>query len=87
MKKLINNPEDFVRESLEGMAVAHADLIKINFEPTYICRVDAQRPGKVAIILAVVVVTTPCTRDLWVWGCWMQPVQERFLRHRHLTKC
>jgi phosphoenolpyruvate---glycerone phosphotransferase subunit DhaK len=50
MKKLINNPEDFVRESLEGMAAAHADLIKINFEPTYLCRVDAPRQGKVAII-------------------------------------
>ncbi|PAX51930.1 dihydroxyacetone kinase subunit DhaK, partial [Brunnivagina elsteri] len=50
MKKLINNPEDFVRESLEGMAAAHADLIKINFEPTYVCRVDAPRQAKVAII-------------------------------------
>ncbi|MEW6497573.1 MAG: dihydroxyacetone kinase, partial [Cyanobacteriota bacterium] len=27
MKKLINNPDDVVRESLEGMAAAHPDLI------------------------------------------------------------
>ena len=33
MKKLINQPDDFVRESLEGMAVAHPDLIKVNFTP------------------------------------------------------
>ncbi|MEA5572582.1 dihydroxyacetone kinase subunit DhaK [Calothrix sp. UHCC 0171] len=50
MKKLINNPEDFVRESLEGMAAAHADLIKINFDPTFIHRLDAPKSGKVAII-------------------------------------
>ncbi|MBF2063740.1 MAG: dihydroxyacetone kinase subunit DhaK [Calothrix sp. C42_A2020_038] len=50
MKKLINSPEDFVRESLEGMASAHADLIKVNFEPTYVYRTDAPVQGKVAIV-------------------------------------
>lgn len=29
MKKLINKPEDFVRESLAGMAIAHSDLILV----------------------------------------------------------
>lgn len=50
MKKLINKPEDFVRESLEGMAIAHEDLIKVNFDPTYVYRADAPIRGKVAII-------------------------------------
>ncbi|BAZ17059.1 dihydroxyacetone kinase subunit DhaK [Calothrix sp. NIES-4071] len=50
MKKLINKPEDFVRESLEGMAIAHEDLIKVNFDPTYVYRADAPVQGKVAII-------------------------------------
>jgi phosphoenolpyruvate---glycerone phosphotransferase subunit DhaK len=50
MKKLINKPEDFVRESLEGMAVAHKDLIKVNFDPTYVYRADAPISGKVAIV-------------------------------------
>ncbi|AFZ60933.1 dihydroxyacetone kinase subunit DhaK [Anabaena cylindrica FACHB-243] len=50
MKKLINQPEDFVRESLAGMAVAHADLIKVNYEPAFIYRADAPVRGKVAII-------------------------------------
>ena len=36
MKKLINKPEDFVRESLEGMAAAHSDLIKVNYDPTFV---------------------------------------------------
>ncbi|BAY39230.1 dihydroxyacetone kinase subunit DhaK [Nostoc sp. NIES-2111] len=50
MKKLINKPEDFVRESLAGMAVAHADLIKVEYEPTFVYRADAPVQGKVAII-------------------------------------
>jgi phosphoenolpyruvate---glycerone phosphotransferase subunit DhaK len=50
MKKLINKPEDFVRESLEGMAAAYADLIQVHFEPTFIYRADAPIKGKVAII-------------------------------------
>ncbi len=50
MKKLINKPEDFVRESLEGMVAAHSDLIKVNFDPTFVWRTDAPVKGKVAII-------------------------------------
>jgi phosphoenolpyruvate---glycerone phosphotransferase subunit DhaK len=50
MKKLINKPEDFVQESLEGMAAAHKNLIKVNFDPTFIYRADAPIRGKVAII-------------------------------------
>ncbi len=50
MKKLINQPEDFVRESLYGMAAAHPDLLKVQFEPNFVYRADAPVPGKVAII-------------------------------------
>ncbi|MBE9170796.1 dihydroxyacetone kinase subunit DhaK [Pleurocapsales cyanobacterium LEGE 06147] len=50
MKKLINHPDDFVRESLEGMAVAHSDLIKVHFEPNFIYRTDVPVPNKVALI-------------------------------------
>ncbi|OCQ91372.1 dihydroxyacetone kinase subunit DhaK [Nostoc sp. MBR 210] len=50
MKKLINQPEDFVRESLAGMAVAHSDLITVNYDPTFVCRANAPKAGKVAII-------------------------------------
>jgi phosphoenolpyruvate---glycerone phosphotransferase subunit DhaK len=50
MKKLINKPENFVRESLEGMAAAHSDLIKVNYDPAFVYRATAPIPGKVAII-------------------------------------
>ena len=50
MKKLINNPDDVVRESLQGMATAHPDLIKVHFDPHFIYSADAPIPGKVALI-------------------------------------
>ncbi|MGB3532486.1 MAG: dihydroxyacetone kinase subunit DhaK [Microcoleaceae cyanobacterium] len=50
MKKLINHPDDVVRESLAGMALAHADLISVHFDPHFIYRCDAPIQQKVAII-------------------------------------
>lgn len=50
MKKLINEIDDVVKEQLEGMAVAHPDLLNVHFEPTYVYRADAPVDGKVAII-------------------------------------
>jgi phosphoenolpyruvate---glycerone phosphotransferase subunit DhaK len=50
MKKLINKPEDVLREQLEGMATAHPDLIKVHFDPHFVYRADAPVMGKVAVI-------------------------------------
>jgi dihydroxyacetone kinase-like protein len=50
MKKLINKPVDFVRESLEGMAAAHGDQIKVNLDPIFVYRADAPVKEKVAVI-------------------------------------
>jgi len=50
MKKLINAVPDVVKEQLEGMAAAHPDQLKINFEPAFVYRADAPVAGKVAII-------------------------------------
>lgn len=50
MKKLINNAENVVREELEGIALAHPDLVKIHFDPNFILRADAPVKGKTAII-------------------------------------
>ncbi len=50
MKKLINAIDDVVKEQLEGMAVAHPDLVKIHFEPNFVYRADAPVSGKVAVI-------------------------------------
>jgi dihydroxyacetone kinase-like protein len=50
MKKLINDPRNVVRESLTGLALAHSDILKVVFDPTYVIRSDAPVPGKVAIV-------------------------------------
>jgi dihydroxyacetone kinase-like protein len=50
MKKLINKPVDFVRESLEGMVAAHGDQIKVNLDPLFVYRADAPVKDKVAVI-------------------------------------
>ena len=50
MKKLINKPEDVVKESLAGFAAAHGELVKVNFEPYFIVRADAPVRGKVGIV-------------------------------------
>src|SRR6266700_8257924 len=50
MKKLINAVDDFVPESLEGLALAHGDLVAVNLDPAVVYRVDAPRPGKVALV-------------------------------------
>jgi dihydroxyacetone kinase-like protein len=50
MKKLINRPEDVVAEALRGIAAAHGEHLRVNFEPKYIARVDAPVQGKVGIV-------------------------------------
>ncbi len=50
MKKLINRPEDVVKEALEGIAAAHADRVRVYTGPNYIVRADAPVQGKVAIV-------------------------------------
>jgi dihydroxyacetone kinase-like protein len=50
MKKLINKPEDVVVESLRGMAAAHADILRVEFDPNIVVRLDAPISGKVGVI-------------------------------------
>ncbi len=50
MKKLINSTENVVVEALQGMAAAHADLIKVEYNPNFIYRADAPVKNKVAVI-------------------------------------
>ncbi|MDP8977168.1 MAG: dihydroxyacetone kinase subunit DhaK [Actinomycetota bacterium] len=50
MKKLINDPEQVVVETLWGMEAAHPDLLRVHTEPDYVVRADAPVQGKVAIV-------------------------------------
>jgi dihydroxyacetone kinase-like protein len=50
MKKLINNPEEVVLEELQGIELAHPDLVKVHYDPDFIVRADAPVKGKVALV-------------------------------------
>ncbi|MFZ0546660.1 MAG: dihydroxyacetone kinase subunit DhaK [Candidatus Promineifilaceae bacterium] len=50
MKKLINAVDDVVKEQLEGMAIAHPDLLKVNYDPKIVYRADSPVSGKVALV-------------------------------------
>jgi len=50
VKKLINGPGDVVDEALQGMALAHGDLIRVQYDPHVIVRADAPVQGKVGIV-------------------------------------
>jgi dihydroxyacetone kinase-like protein len=49
MKKFINDPADVVKDSLAGLAAAHPELVRVDFENQIVVRKDAPT-GKVAII-------------------------------------
>src|SRR2546426_10655722 len=50
MKKLINQPEDIVKEELAGMEALHPELIRVDFENQVVVRKDAPVQGKVGVI-------------------------------------
>jgi len=50
VKKLLNDPQDAVTESLEGFGLAHADLVEVHLAPTYVSRAGGAVPGKVGLV-------------------------------------
>ncbi len=50
MKKLVNRPEDVVRESLQGLGAAHPDLVEVHLDPHYVVRAGAPVAGKVGLV-------------------------------------
>jgi len=50
MKKIINNPMQFVDEMLEGILAAHPDQLKATSDPRALVRADAPVQSKVAIL-------------------------------------
>jgi dihydroxyacetone kinase-like protein len=50
VKKFINAPDDVVPQALEGMALAHPGLIRVDMENQNVIRADAPVKGKVALI-------------------------------------
>src|SRR3954465_11246956 len=50
MRKLLNDPEQVVKESLVGLAAAHGDILRVDFDSQIVVRAGAPREGKVALV-------------------------------------
>jgi phosphoenolpyruvate---glycerone phosphotransferase subunit DhaK len=50
MRKLLNDPADVVKESLAGLAAAHARILRYDAQAQILTRADAPVAGKVALI-------------------------------------
>lgn len=50
MKKLINDPQNVVAESVEGFVLAHADIVTKHDDPLFVSRVGGAVQGKVGLV-------------------------------------
>ena len=47
MKKLVNDVHAVVRETLEGFALAHPDIVDVHYSPDFVTRAVPKAEGKV----------------------------------------
>ena len=50
LKKFVNSPDDVVKESLAGLAAAHPELVRVDFENQVVVRAGAPVAGKVGLV-------------------------------------
>ncbi len=50
MKKLVNDVHAVVRETLEGFALAHPDLVDVHYSPDFVTRRAPKAEGKVGLV-------------------------------------
>lgn len=50
MKKLINDPQNVVMESVEGFGLAHADVVTVHPDPLFVARAGGPVSGKVGLV-------------------------------------
>ncbi|MGI8573138.1 MAG: dihydroxyacetone kinase subunit DhaK [Solirubrobacteraceae bacterium] len=50
MKKLINAPDEVLRDALKGVEAAHGDRLRVSYDPPYVVRTDAPVQGKVGLV-------------------------------------
>ena len=50
MKKFMNSADEFLKESLQGFAAAHKDIVTCHYDPNFIIRSKASKEAKVALV-------------------------------------
>ncbi len=74
MKKLINRPQDAATDALHGLQCAHADLLRVHFDPTFLSCAPMRRwRARWRLSPAAAAATNPCTPALSARACWTPP--------------
>src|SRR5215210_2928642 len=50
LRKLLNDPQRAVEDSLAGLAAAHGEIVRVDAKAQIVVRADAPRAGKVALV-------------------------------------
>ncbi|WP_418277335.1 dihydroxyacetone kinase subunit DhaK [Isoptericola jiangsuensis] len=50
MKKLLDDPNEAVTDSLRGLGLAHADILAVRHDPTYVVRASGTPAGRVGVV-------------------------------------
>ena len=82
MKKLINAVEDVVPESLEGLGLAHADLVRIDAANNVVLRRTHPVRARSPCCPAAARATSRSTAASSAWACWTPPVPATCSRRR-----
>jgi Dak1 domain len=85
MKKLINDPQMVLSDSLAGFCAAHEDIVALGEGGKFVRRA-ALTPGKVALISGGGSGHEPLQRASWAEACSMPPVRARSLPRRLPTR-
>ncbi len=72
MKKLINNPNDVVKEMIGGLLTAHPSYLRKLDNIDVIVRKDAPVEGKVGLVSGGGSGHELLMQDMWAMECWMR---------------
>ena len=87
MKKLINKPEDFVRETMEGIIAAYGDKVRLlDNDYRILLSSYGAREGKVGMSRQAVPGTCRYSWAMWARGFWTGAPSEMYLPPRQHQK-
>ena len=87
MKKLLNDPEHVVNESLAGLAAAHGDILRVDADAQIVLRADAPRRARSPWSPAAARATSRCTAGSSGSACSTRPAPARCSPRPCPTRC
>lgn len=88
MKKILNNPDNFVNEMLEGILAAHpGELKSVSADLKSMVRADAPVKGKVGLATGGGSGHLPVFWVMWGKACLMGVLLEMYSHHPVPSRC